>query len=151
MGEEKSLALSKRDRVGRDGAQIAEGRPGTADELMLNAQDCFRDHGKTAFQKQVVDADDRTGERVFDWGEKRVGVTIGNCSESRIERSAGNRGNGFAEELNGRSFAERATFTLKSDASGFQFCQGVPAARINSQCGLRFGSGNRTAACQTGV
>src|SRR5579859_3996594 len=110
MGEKEMFTLSEGDRVRRDGAQIGERRSGTADELMLNVQNCFCDHGKIAFKEQVINADDGASERIFDGREESVGAAIGNCSESRIERSTGNRGDGVAKKLNGRSFAESATF-----------------------------------------
>src|SRR5262249_32009843 len=119
MCEEEIFALGQSDRVRRDGTQIVEGRWWTADKLMFNVQDRFRDHGKIAFEEQVVDADDGTSKRVFYWRKEGVGIAIGNSSERGIESSARNRGDRFAEKLNGGGFAERATLALERDSCGF--------------------------------
>ena len=86
---------------------------------MLDVQDRFRDHCKIAFEKQVVNTNDGTRERVFDWREESIGVAIGNCREGGIESGARNGGDRFAEELNSSSFTERTAFALECDARGF--------------------------------
>ena len=41
--------------------------------MVFDVENGFGDHGEIAFEKQVVDADDGAGERVFYWSEENVG------------------------------------------------------------------------------
>ena len=80
----------------------------------------FGDHGEIAFEKQVVDANDGTGERVFHWSEENVRCAIRDGGEGGIEGRARNSRDGIAEKLDGGGFAEGAGFALESDACGFK-------------------------------
>ena len=80
----------------------------------------FRDHGEIAFEKQVIDADDGTGERVFHWSEENVRCAIRDGGEGGIESGARNSRDGIAEKLDGGSFAEGAGFALKSYTGGLK-------------------------------
>ena len=99
-------------------AKIVQRSARAADELMLDVQNGFRDHRQITFEKQIVNADDGAGERVFDGGEKSVRCAFGDSREGRIKRRAGEGGNGFAQELNRGGFAESAGFALECDPSG---------------------------------
>lgn len=119
MGEEKLFALRERDRMRRNGAKIGKRSARAADELMLNVQNGFRDDRQVAFDKQVVNANDGAGERIFDGGEESIGVSFGNCAERRVECRTRNGGDGSTEELNGGAFAERAALALERNAGRF--------------------------------
>jgi len=100
-----------------DGAKIGERCSGTADQLMLDVQNGFGDHGEIAFKEQVVNADNGACERVFHGSEENVGGAFCNGGEGGIEGGARNGGDGFAEKLNGGGFAEGAAFALEGNAS----------------------------------
>ncbi len=55
---EEALALSQGHGVRSHGANLGESGAGAADEVMLDRQNRFRDDGKIAFEKKVVDAHD---------------------------------------------------------------------------------------------
>jgi len=92
--------------------------PGIPIELMFDLENSFRDHGKIAFEQQVIDADDGAGERVFHGSEENVCDTFRNCGEGGIECGARNRGDGFTEKPDGGCFAEGAGFSLKATRAG---------------------------------
>ena len=55
------------------GADGIERRAGAADEVMHHGENGLGGDGKGAFEEEIVDADDRAGERVFDGGQESVG------------------------------------------------------------------------------
>lgn len=114
--EKKLFALRESYGMRRNGAKIGESGARTADELMLNVKDGFRDHAEVAFEEKIVNADDGACECVFDRSEKGVCGAFGNGLEGGIKGGARNGSDGVAEELNGGGFAERAGFALKGDA-----------------------------------
>ena len=56
-----------------DGADRIERGAGAADEVVFDRQNGFRDDGEGAFEEEIVDADDGSGERVFYRGQESVG------------------------------------------------------------------------------
>jgi hypothetical protein len=115
MRKKESLALCECHRVGRHGTNIGERRTRTTDELMLDVKDDFRDHGKAAVEKKVVDANDGAGESVFDRGDKRVNGAFVDRAEGEVERCLRDGGDALAEKLDGGCFAESAGLTLKGN------------------------------------
>src|SRR5260221_9393383 len=103
-----------------DGAEIGERCTGAADELMLNVENRFRDHREIAFEKQVIDANDGAGERVFHGSKENIRCAIRDGGEGGIESWARNSGDGIAEKLDGGGFAEGAGFALESYTGGFK-------------------------------
>lgn len=136
MGEKELFALSERDGMRGNGAKTSEGGTRTPDKLMLNVKDGFRDHAQVALNEQVVNADDGASEGVFHRSKKGVGGAFGNGLKCGVEGGARNRGNGFAEELNGGGLAEGARLTLKGDTNrpATRRC----SVRIRCQFGLPF-------------
>ena len=64
---------------------------------------------------KIVDADDRAGQRVFDWNEQSISGAVRNGAEHRVECGPWHGGDFFPEKLHGSGFTERAGFTLKRD------------------------------------
>ena len=134
MCGEKTLALGKSHGMGSDGAEIAERRAGAADEMMPDREDRFGGDGESAFEKEVVDADDGSGERVFDRSQESVREAIADGAKCGIESEAWNCGDSLAKKLDCGFFAEGAGFTLKRNAhfmddSTAQHGQGVLRAQ----------------------
>jgi hypothetical protein len=84
---------------------------------MLDGKDGFGGDGEGAFKEEIVDADDRAGEGVLNGSQESVGEAIGDGAEGGVEGRARDRGDGFAEELDGGLFAEGAGFALEGDAN----------------------------------
>jgi hypothetical protein len=102
--------------MGGYGAEFVERCAGAADEVMFDGEDGFGGDGEGALEEEIVDADDRAGEGVFNGGEKGVGKAVADGAESGVEGGARNRGDAFAEKLDGGFFAEGAGLTLKGNA-----------------------------------
>lgn len=83
---------------------------------MLNGKDGLGDNGEFAGEKEIVDADDRASERIFDRGEESVGGAFFDGAERGIKRGAGNGSDGGAEKLESGFFTESAGLALKGDA-----------------------------------
>jgi len=115
VGDKKSLALGEGHRVAGDRAEPSEGGARAADEMVLDGEDGLRGDGEGAFEKEIVDADNRAGESIFDRGEERVGGAFVDGTESGVKRGTRDGGDGFAEKLDGSGFAEGAGFALESD------------------------------------
>ncbi len=47
------------------GTKALQGGARAADQMMLDGQDGFRNDAEIAFEQEIVNADDRAGERVF--------------------------------------------------------------------------------------
>ena len=69
--------------------------------MVLDVENGFRDHGEIAFEKQVIDADDGTGKRVFHGSKENVRCAIRDGGEGGIESWARNSRDGIAEKLEG--------------------------------------------------
>jgi hypothetical protein len=104
--------------MGSHGTKTGERSARDTDEMMLNGKDGFLDHGQAALEEQVVNPHDRSGQRVFDRGEKRVGGAFGYGREGGLKRRAGHGGNSATEKLDGGGFAESPVFALESNAYG---------------------------------
>jgi hypothetical protein len=115
MCGEEALALGESHGMRGYGANGTEGRAGAADKVMLNGKYGFGGDGEGAFEEEIVDADDWTGEGVFYGSEESVGEPFGDGAEGGVEGGARDRGDGFAEELDGGFFAEGAGLSLKGD------------------------------------
>ena len=113
---EKAFTLRERHRMRGDGLDLIERGAGDGDEIELDGENCLGGDGEAIFEHEVVDADDRAGERIFDWDEERVGGVFRNGAEDGVERCARNRDDFGAEELDGGGFAEGAGFALEGDA-----------------------------------
>src|SRR5216684_3815643 len=100
------------------GTKTGERSARHTDQMVFDREDGFRDDGEPALEEKVVDAHDRTGQRVFDGREKCVGGALIDGAEGSVKRGAGHSRNGIAEKLNGGSLAESAGFALKSHAHG---------------------------------
>jgi hypothetical protein len=122
MCDEESFALREGHGMRGDGADVAECGAGAADEVMLDGEDGFGDDGEGTFEEEIVDADDWTRERVFDGGKESIGEAIADGAEGGVEGGARDRGDGFAEELDGGFFAEGAGLALKGDAQLWFAC-----------------------------
>jgi len=83
---------------------------------VLDGEDGFGGDGESAFEKEIVDADDGSGEGVFYGGEERVGGAFVDGAEGGVKSGARNGGDGFAEKLDGGGFAEGAGLALEGDA-----------------------------------
>ena len=68
------------------------------------------------FEHEVVDADDRAGERIFDGDEESVGGVFRDGAKDGVECGARDGGDFGAEELDGGGFAEGAGLALEGDA-----------------------------------
>ncbi len=116
MGRKKALALGQSHGVGSDRMEAAERRAGATDEVMFDAEDGLGGDREGAFEKQIVDADDGPGERIFDRGQEGVSPIFADGAKSGIERGARNGCDALAEKLDCGFFAESAGFTLKRNA-----------------------------------
>src|SRR5713101_602130 len=83
--------------------------------MVFDGKDGFSNDGQAALQQQVVNAHDRTGQRVFHGGEKSVGNAFRDGPERGIKRGARHGRNGVAKKLNGSGFAEGAGFALEGN------------------------------------
>lgn len=72
-GGEEVLTLSESHGVRGHGADVLKRRAGTADEVMFDGQNRFRNDGQLAFEQQVINSYDGTRKGVFHGDEKRVG------------------------------------------------------------------------------
>jgi hypothetical protein len=68
MRGEETFALCQGHGMGGYRADGIERGAWAADEVMLDREDGFGGYGEGAFQKEIVNADDRACERVFDGG-----------------------------------------------------------------------------------
>ena len=116
MGGEEALALCESHGMRGHGTNSLERCIRTADKMVLDGENRFRNDGKLALQQKVIDADDRPGERVFHGSKERVGCTFIDGAESGVERCTWNSRDVFAEKLNSGSFAEGAGFALEGYA-----------------------------------
>src|SRR5258708_27693553 len=101
------------------GTKTGERSSRDTDQMVFDGEDGFRDDGEPALEEKVVDAHDRTSQRVFDGREKCVGGALIDGAEGSVKRGAGHGGNGVAEKLDCGGFAESAGFPLKGHAHGF--------------------------------
>ena len=119
MLREEAFALRERHGMRGDGFDSFERCAGDRDEIELDGENCFGGDRQLILKHEVVDADDRTGERIFDGDKQSLGGVFGNGAEHRVERGARHRGDFGAQELNGSGFAEGAGFTLEGYAERF--------------------------------
>ena len=119
MLREEAFALRERHGMRRDGFDLVERGAGDSDEIELDGENCFGGDGEAIFEHEVVDADDRAGERIFDGDEERVGGVFRDGAKDGVERGARDGSDFGAEELDGGGFAEGAGFALKGDAEWF--------------------------------
>lgn len=116
MRNKKTLALGQGHGVGSDGAEIVERRAAAADEVMLDWQDGLRGDSEGAFEKKIVNADDRAGQSVFDRGQESIRETFVDGPKSGVKSGPRHGGDTFAEKLDSSFFAESAGLTLKRNA-----------------------------------
>lgn len=116
MSGEEMLALGKSHGMGCDGAEIAERRAWAADEMMLDREDSLGGDGESAVEEEVVDADNGSGESVFDGSQESVREAFADGTKCGIKCGARNCGDLLAEKLDCSFFAESAGFTLKRNA-----------------------------------
>src|ERR1700688_3466121 len=83
---------------------------------MLDRQDGFGGDGEGAFEQEIVDADGWAGEGVFDGGQESVREAVADGAEGGVEGGARDRGDSFAEKLDGGFFAEGSGLPLEGDA-----------------------------------
>jgi hypothetical protein len=124
---EKLFALREGHGMGGDGADTGEGRARAADEVMLDGEDSFGDNLEFAFEEQVENAEDGTGERIFDGDEEGVGGAVTDGGERGVEGGARHGGYGFTEELHRSGFAKGAGLALKGHTCVVQ-CDGHAAS-----------------------
>ena len=113
IGEKEALALRQRDGVGGDRVKIGERGSGAANELVLDVQDGFRNHGEIAIQKEIENPDDRTRKRIFHRRQKGVRDVFADGAKGGVKSGAGHGGDSGAEEADGGGFAEGAGLALK--------------------------------------
>src|SRR5690242_20545087 len=65
MSGKESLALRQRHRMRRDTTNVIDRCSRARDKLHFDWQDGFCNNGELAFEKQVIDAHNRTREGVF--------------------------------------------------------------------------------------
>src|SRR5580698_3074894 len=99
-----------------DRADRIERRAVAADEVMLDRQDGFGGDSQGAFEEEIIDADDWAGESVFDWGQESVREAVADGAEGGVEGGSRDRGDSFAEKLDGGFFAEGAGLALEGHA-----------------------------------
>jgi hypothetical protein len=100
----------------RDRTNRVKRRAGATDQVVFDWKDGFGGDGEGAFEEEIVDADDRASERVFDWGKESVGEPVADGTEGSVEGGARDRGDGLAEELDSGFFAEGTGLALESYA-----------------------------------
>jgi hypothetical protein len=113
-----------------DGADGIERGAGAADEVVFDRQNGFRDDGEGAFEEEIVDADDWAGEGVFDGSQESVGEAVTDGAKSGVKGGTRHGRNFFAEELDGRFFAESAGLALKRDAHFVSVCRSHPMTSL---------------------
>lgn len=115
MSHKESLALRECHWMRSDRPQTSERRAATTDQMVLDRQDRLGGNREGALQKQIVNADNRPGEGIFDRSQDRIRETVINGPESRIKCGAWNRSDSVSEKLDGGFFTESAGFALKRD------------------------------------
>ncbi len=123
MRGKEALALGQGHGMRGHGAYRVEGRARAANQVMLDGENGFGGDGEGAFKEEIVDADDWTGERIFDRGEESVGEAFADGTEGGVEGGARDRGNSFAEEADGGFFAEGTGLALEGDAHFMLICR----------------------------
>ena len=103
----------------RDAFDLIERCAWNRDEIELDRENRFGGDGQPIFEHEVVDADDRAGERIFDGDEERVGGVFGDGAKDGVECRARDSSDFGAEELERGGFAECAGLALKGDAERF--------------------------------
>ena len=83
---------------------------------MLDGQDGLRGYSEGAFEEEIVNADNGSGERVFDGGQKSIREAFVNGPKGGVKRGTRNRGDAFTEKLDCGFFAESARLALKCNA-----------------------------------
>jgi hypothetical protein len=83
---------------------------------VLYGENGFRDDNEFAGEKEIVDADDRACQGIFDGSEESVGGAFFDGAEGGIKRGARNGSDGRAEKLESGFFAESAGLALEGDA-----------------------------------
>lgn len=83
---------------------------------MLDRQDGLGGDDEGAFEEEIVNADYGSGEGIFDRGQESIREAIADGAEGGVEGGARDRGDSFAEELDGGFFAEGAGLALKRNA-----------------------------------
>lgn len=116
MLSKEAFALRQRHGMRRDGLDLVERGAGDGDEVEFDGKDCLGGDREAIFEHEVVDADDRAGERVFDGDEQSVGGIFRDGAEDGVEGGARDGGCFGTEELNGGGFAESAGLALEGDA-----------------------------------
>src|SRR5437016_250962 len=111
--KKKPFTLSERHGMRSDGFQTVKSRARTADQVMFDREDDFRDDFQVAFQQKVVNANDRPGKRVLNGSEKGVGRAFRDRAKRGIKRCTWNGGDRFAQKLDRRGFAEGTVLALK--------------------------------------
>ena len=143
---EEAFALRERHRMRRDGFDLVERRAGDCDEIELDGKNRFGGDGEPIFEHEVIDADDRAGQRIFDGDEQRVGGVFRDGAEDGIERGARNGGDFGAKELDGGGFAEGAGLALEGYAKRFR-----GLGRVRWLCWRRIGLQRAGSLGQTSV
>ena len=85
-------------------------------EIELDGENCFGGDVELIFEHEVVDADDRAGERIFYGDEECVRGVFSDGAEDGVESCARDGGDFGAEELDGGGFAECAGLALEGYA-----------------------------------
>ena len=116
MRREKTFALSESHGMRGYGADGIKRRAGAADQVMLDGEDCFSGDGEGAFEEEIVNTHDGSGEGVFYGGEESVGEAVADGAEGSVEGRARDGGDVVTEELDGGFFAEGAGLALESYA-----------------------------------
>lgn len=116
MRGEETFALRERHGVRGHGANITQRSTRKADELHLDGQNRLGNDSKTAFEKQVENAHDGSGKRIFHGSEEGIRHAFADGAKSGVECGAGHSVDRGTEKLDGGGFAESAGLTLKSDA-----------------------------------
>ncbi len=118
MLREEAFALRERHRMRRDRSNLVERCAGDRDEIELDGEDRLGGDGELIFEHEVVDADDRAGERIFDGDEECIGGVFRDGAEDGVEGCTRDGGDFGAEELDGGGFAECAGLALEGYAQG---------------------------------
>src|SRR5260370_21099429 len=95
------------------GTKTGERSARNTDQMVFDREDGFRDDGEPALEEKVVDAHDRTGQRVFDGREKCVGGALIDGAEGSFKGGPGPGGNGVAEKLDGDGSAQSVMVPLQ--------------------------------------
>src|SRR5438477_1363893 len=116
MSQKKLFALSERHRMRSDGSQVSQPCARAPDYVVLNGKNRFGNNSQFTLEQQVVHANDRASQRIFDGSEQRVGRSFVDGAKRRIERCTWNGGNPIAQQLDCGRFAECAVFALEGYA-----------------------------------